>query len=62
MLVVEYKGAHLYDARDAREKRDIGNVWAAVNGGRCLFAMVTDPEKAGRSVSIQLRDTILGRG
>ncbi|HUF21307.1 MAG TPA: restriction endonuclease subunit R [Burkholderiales bacterium] len=62
LLVVEYKGAHLFDASDAREKRDIGNVWAASSGGRCLFAMVTDPEKAGRSVATQLRDTILGRG
>lgn len=58
ILVVEYKGAHLYDAGDAREKRGIGNVWASASGGRCLFAMVTDAEKAGKSVATQLREVI----
>ena len=58
ILVIEYKGAHLYDAGDAREKRDIGNVWASASGGRCLFAMVTDAEKAGKSVAAQLREVI----
>ncbi|MGI5870302.1 MAG: DEAD/DEAH box helicase [Kiritimatiellia bacterium] len=43
ILVVEYKGAHLYDAPDAQEKRDIGNLWAARSQGRCLFVM---PSKA----------------
>jgi type III restriction enzyme len=57
-LVIEYKGAHLYDAGDAREKHDIGRVWAAASGGRCLFAMVTDPEKAGKSVAVQLREAL----
>lgn len=36
-LVVEYKGAHLYDNADSKEKRDIGKVWVATSGGRCLF-------------------------
>jgi type III restriction enzyme len=58
ILVVEYKGAHLYDGSDATEKRDIGTVWAAASGGRCLFAMVTDPEKAGKSVAAQLREAL----
>ena len=59
ILVIEYKGAHLYDAGDAREKRDIGKVWASASGGRCLFAMVTAPEKAGKSVAAQLYDAVL---
>ncbi len=54
-VVVEYKGGHLYSAADAKEKRDIGKVWAAASGGRCLFAMVTDATTAGRSVATQLR-------
>ena len=58
VLVIEYKGAHLYDGSDAREKRDIGKVWAAASDGRCLFAMVTDAEKAGKSVTAQLKDAI----
>jgi type III restriction enzyme len=39
ILVVEYKGGHLLDAPDAREKHDIGNLWSARSNGKCLFAM-----------------------
>ena len=55
LFVVEYKGGHLYDNADSREKRTIGDVWAAASGGRCVFAMVTDRETAGVSVEEQLR-------
>lgn len=58
ILVVEYKGAHLYDNPDSKEKRDIGQVWAVASGGRCAFVMVTDAEKAGQSVAAQLRAAI----
>ncbi|MBB6186512.1 hypothetical protein [Rhodanobacter sp. MP7CTX1] len=44
--------------RKAREKRDIGMVWAAVSNGRCVFAMVTDAATAGMSVKAQLRQAI----
>jgi hypothetical protein len=38
VMVVEYKGKHLYDSADAEEKRAVGAVWAArEGGGRCLF-------------------------
>ncbi len=60
LLVVEYKGAHLIDASDAKEKLDIGRVWAAASGGRCVFAMVTDPVKAAKPVGTQLREAISG--
>jgi len=39
-LVVEYKGAHLYEAE--KHKRLIGEVWAEASGGRCLFCMPTN--------------------
>jgi len=55
ILVVEYKGAHLFGAPDAKEKRDIGAVWAAASEKRCVFAMVTDTELAGKTVAAQLR-------
>jgi type III restriction enzyme len=55
LFVVEYKGGHLYDNADSREKRTIGDVWAAASCGRCVFAMVTDPATAGRSVTEQMR-------
>lgn len=39
ILVVEYKGAHFYDAEE--EKRQIGAVWAEASNGKCVFCMPT---------------------
>ncbi len=39
VLAVEYKGAHLVTADEAKEKAAVGAVWAARSGGRCVFAM-----------------------
>lgn len=58
IFVVEYKGAHLIGAPDAREKNDIGKVWAAASGGRCVFLMATDAVTAGMPVGAQLRRAI----
>lgn len=44
ILVVEYKGKHLYTAEDAGEKRAIGAVWASRSGGECLFVMPTSDD------------------
>ena len=41
LLAVEYKGEHLVSADDAKEKENIGNLWAEKSNGKCLFAMVT---------------------
>lgn len=40
ILVVEYKGGHLYESE--QPKRTIGSVWAEASGGQCLFCMPTD--------------------
>jgi len=40
--VLEYKGAHLAETEDSREKEQIGKLWAAASGGRCAFEMVSD--------------------
>ncbi|WP_029032419.1 DEAD/DEAH box helicase [Salinarimonas rosea] len=40
ILVVEYKGGHLYEAEAV--KRQIGAVWAEASGGKCLFCMPTN--------------------
>lgn len=40
ILVVEYKGSHLYESEAA--KRAIGSVWAEASGGHCLFCMPTE--------------------
>jgi len=39
ILVVEYKGEHLWGAPDAEEKRMIGEQWAELSNGKCLFVM-----------------------
>ena len=38
-LVVESKGDHLWTAADAKEKREIGELWEKRSGGKCLFIM-----------------------
>ena len=43
-LIVEYKGVHLWSADDAREKREIGELWEARSGGQCLFIMPKGPD------------------
>ncbi|WP_316861112.1 DEAD/DEAH box helicase family protein [uncultured Cohaesibacter sp.] len=42
ILVVEYKGAHLYEGES--DKRLIGSVWADASGSKCLFCMPTNKE------------------
>lgn len=58
VLVVEYKGAGFLTNEDTKEKRTIGEVWAAASGGKCLFALVTDAQSAGKSMAEQLRASI----
>lgn len=58
LLVVEYKGAHLFDNADSKEKRDVGAMWARVSERRCIFLMATHASKAGTSVAEQIRKAI----
>jgi len=51
LLALEYKGAHIADGRDAREKEIIGKLWAARSGGRCEFVMVKDQDWAAISAA-----------
>lgn len=44
ILVVEYKGAHLYDGETI--KRQIGAVWAEASEGKCAFCMPTNRDFA----------------
>ncbi len=39
-LVVEYKGAHLMDTSDTREKKMVGELWQEKSQGKCLFLLV----------------------
>ena len=43
-LVVEYKGDYLWTAEDAKEKREIGELWEKRSEGKCLFIMPRGPD------------------
>ena len=43
-LVIEYKGSHLWGAPDAIEKRMIGEKWAELSKGKCVFVMPNGPD------------------
>jgi type III restriction enzyme len=43
-LVVEYKGHYLWDTPDSKEKRALGELWAARSDGKCLFVMPDGPD------------------
>lgn len=62
ILVAEYKGADRYSNDDSKEKRTIGEVWAAASKRKCLFAMLTDTEIAGMSIAAQLRKACAPNG
>jgi len=41
ILVVEYKGEHIFEFAPEEEKKAIGAVWAGRSKGKCLFVMPT---------------------
>ena len=57
LLVIEYKGEHLQDNADSREKSAVGAQWEKTSGGRCLFLMATKNEN-GADVTSQLQSKI----
>ena len=61
LLVVEYKGEHIAEGSDTREKGVIGELWQRNSDGRCLFTVV---EKAanGKDMRQQLEDLLLVQG
>jgi type III restriction enzyme len=39
ILVVEFKGEHLWSNDDSKEKRAVGELWAERSNGKCIFVM-----------------------
>lgn len=58
IFVIEYKGAHLIDAQDAKEKKNIGELWAAKSGGKGLFLMAEKKNSQGQALMDQIAGTI----
>lgn len=58
MLIVEYKGDAYVTNDDSAEKRAIGNRWAELSDGKCLFIMAVEQDQQGRDVRQQIMDLI----
>ncbi|MDR3159635.1 MAG: DEAD/DEAH box helicase family protein [Zoogloeaceae bacterium] len=57
LLAVEYKGAHLAETPDAKEKANIGEIWAKLSKGKTLFLLATI-RKDGKSLGEQIKEKI----
>ena len=58
MLVVEYKGDAYVSNDDSAEKRAIGDKWAELSEGKCLFIMAVEQDAQGRDVRQQILNVI----
>lgn len=58
---VEYKGEHLADNSDTREKELLGELWANKSGGLCKFIMAVKRDDRSRNLSIQMNEFFFGR-
>jgi type III restriction enzyme len=56
-MVVEYKGSHLAETPDTKEKANIGEIWAKLSKGKALFLLATI-KKGGKSLAEQIRNVI----
>ncbi|MGH8498458.1 MAG: DEAD/DEAH box helicase, partial [Methylococcales bacterium] len=58
IFVIEYKGGHLADTADTKEKRNIGELWAAKSGGEGHFLMAEKRNAKGQALSEQIAQLI----
>ena len=58
LLVVEYKGGDRYSADSEKEKRMIGELWAAKSNGRGVYLMAQLRDEKGNSITEQLKAAI----
>lgn len=54
IFVIEYKGAHLADTGDTKEKRNIGELWADKSSGKGLFLIAEKINAQGQDIRQQL--------
>jgi type III restriction enzyme len=57
ILVVEYKGEHLAETPDTKEKVNIGEIWAKHSKGKALF-LLTTLKKGGKTLEEQIEEKI----
>jgi type III restriction enzyme len=54
VFVIEYKGAHIADTQDTKEKQNIGELWAAKSNGKGLFLMAQNRNASGQGLREQI--------
>ena len=59
LLVVEYKGAHILNDPETKEKRLVGELWERATNGKGLYVMAVKDDQ-GKNVRAQLADKIGG--
>ncbi len=57
ILVVEYKGKHLIDNADTREKKQIGELWQSKSNGKGVFLMA-EKVRDGMTTAEQIKEVI----
>ena len=60
ILVIEYKGSHLVDTQDTKEKKNIGELWAEKSDGKGLFLMAEKQNSQGQGLMDQITAVIHG--
>jgi type III restriction enzyme len=58
ILVVEYKGEHIIDSKDTKEKRNLGELWGEKSQGKGLFIMAEKRDSKGRDLHKQLKEKV----
>jgi hypothetical protein len=56
-----YKGTHLADGADSRERKALGELWAARLHEQCLFLMANGPDGLPASARRSKKPWLLGR-
>jgi type III restriction enzyme len=58
LLIVEYKGGDRVSNDNSKAKAQIGALWMASSGGKCVYLMATKKDDQGRDIHEQLRHAI----
>jgi type III restriction enzyme len=58
ILIVEYKGEHLRENSDTKEKQMIGELWQRKSSNNGIFLMAVKRDSQGRDIYAQLKAAI----
>jgi len=57
ILVVEYKGGHLVDSQDTKEKEIMGQMWESQSKGKGLFLLAVK-NRDGKTIEQQIKEKV----